>query len=152
MAMLNLSHEFDRVIGAAIARGVSPGPWRAEIERRFIAARFEGDEPECRKLLEECRERIAREEADHRSQAAAARRAAEDAACCAAARCLTARETVESVEKGGWHRLALRSDGAILIAGGLPADAVLRAAVEQHAEEIRTLLRAREEWSVLLPG
>jgi len=150
--MLDLSHEFDRVIGAAIARGLSPGPWRAEIERRFIAARFAGDEPECRKLLDECGERVAREEAEQRAQASAARRAAEDASCRAAARRLTARETIEAVEKGGWHRLALRSDGTILIAGGLPADVVLRAAVEQHADEIRTLLRAREEWRMLVPA
>ncbi|HUC19723.1 MAG TPA: hypothetical protein VMA37_18755 [Acetobacteraceae bacterium] len=149
--MLELSHEFDRVVGAAIARGLVSGPWRAEIERRFIAARFEGDEAECRRLLDECRERVAREEAEQRAQASAMRRAAEQASCRAAAQRLTAREAIEAVEKGGWHRLALRSDGAILIAGGAPADAVLRAAVAQHAQAIRALLRAREEWSVLVP-
>ncbi len=149
--MLDLSQEFDRTIGMAVARGLSPGPWRAGLEQRFVAARFAGDEAECARLLEECGRRIEADEAEKRSGAAVARRAAEEAECRAAAARMSAREVIEAVEQGGWHRLALRPDGAILIAGGLPADAVLRAALERQAGAIRALLGGREEWSVVVP-
>jgi hypothetical protein len=149
--MLDVSHEFDRTIGMAIARGLSPGPWRAELERRFVAARFAGDEAACRRLLEECGRRIEEDEAEKRSEAAVARRAAEEAECRAAAARMSAREVIEAVERDGWHRLALRPDGAILIAGGMPAEPVLCAALERNAGAIRALLGVREEWSVAVP-
>jgi hypothetical protein len=148
--MLDLSHEFDRTIGMAIARGLSPGPWRAELEQRFIAARFAGDEDACALLIEECRGRIAADEAARGREAEVARRAAADAECRAAAARMSAREVIEAVERDGWHRLALRPDGAILIAGGMPADPVLCAALERQAGAIRALLGVREEWSVVV--
>ncbi len=148
--MLDFSDEFDRVIAGAVARGVTPGPWRAEIERAFIAARFAENEAECARLLDACRERIAADEAEMRAQAEAARRAEAEAECRAAAARMSAREVIEAVEQGGWHRLALRPDGAILIAGGMPENPVLREALKRNAGAIRMLLGKREDWSVAI--
>ncbi len=149
--MQDLSHEFDRTIGAAMARGLRPGPWRAEIERRFIAARFAGDEQECRKILDEWRTQIEAAEAESRAALEEERRAAHDAECRQAALRLSPREVIEAVERGAWHRLSLRADGAIAIAGGTPQDAVLRTALSLHADAIHALLAARAEESVLIP-
>ena len=150
--MQDLSHEFDRTMAVAIARGLRPGPWRAEIERRFIAARFAGDEEECRKILEEWRGRIAAAEEESRAALEKERRAAHDAGCREAAARLSPREVIEAVERDGWHRLSLHPDGAIAVAGGMPGDAVLCAALALRAETIRTLLAARAEETVLIPA
>jgi hypothetical protein len=144
--MQDLSHEFDRTIATAIARGLRPGPWRAEIERRFIAARFAGDEEACCTILDEWRARIEAAESESRAALDEERRAAHDAACRQAAARLSPREVIEAVERNNWHRLSLRADGAIIVSGGPPEDEVLRTALA-----IRTLLAAREEWSMAVP-
>lgn len=148
--MQDLSHEFDRTIATAIARGLRPGPWRAEIERRFIAARFAGDEQACRKILDEWCARIETAEAESRAALDEERRATHDAACRQAAARLSPREVIEAVERSNWRRLSLRPDGAIIVAGGLPEDEVLRAALALHAEAIRALLGRRAEETVVI--
>lgn len=150
--MMDLAQEFDRTIGAAIGRGLRPGPWRAEIEQRFIAARFAGDTAACRKILGEWRARVAAAEEESRAAAEAKRQAARDAERRDAAARLTPRAVVEAIERGGWHRLSLRRDGALVISGGAPEDEVLREALLQHAEAIRALIRARARRLVLIPA
>lgn len=150
--MMDLADEFDRAIGTAMVRGLRPGAWRSEIERRFIAARFANDEGACREILGEWQARIAAAEAEQAAAAIAERHARRAAERDAAAARLSPREVVEAVERGGWHRLSARADGAIMIAGGPPADTTLMQALEKQADAIRSLLRERERKEVLIPA
>ena len=150
--MMDLAEEFDRAIGTAMLRGLRPGAWRSEIERRFIAARFANDEGACQEILGEWLVRIATAEAEQAAAAVAERHTRRQAERDAAAARMSPREVIEAVERGGWHRLSTRADGAIVIAGGPPADTTLMHALEQQADAIRTLLRERERKEVLVPA
>ena len=76
-------------------------------------------------------------EAAQREVVSAERRAIRLAERDRSAALLSPRKVIERIEQGGWRRLSLRADGAIMLAGALPEDDVLLTALAREAEAIR---------------